>query len=530
MGRSRSLGGRISLSPVATDRYPMPDLNADLSLFNLNNRGANGSLQTARNTYNQLLTDMNWGSASFPDTPVMLSVSSQNLANGDRQEGDRLIDSNRNNFDGGSKFSNYYLANDRSALTVSGTVDYGWGTVDFEDTKGFTSLTFLGSMETPYRSRSGSAYGYSDHLYFVRNGNELWFTTPLEKGAQKVFTFDRNPNGPTIQAIYERGANQLVVETNEGAKSLTFFAQVDPTSALQNGNYRALKDLAWEIGGAALAKEVVIPEFDTTGWSIKGIRDYDGDGDVDIFWRNNSSGQGVFWQMNGLKFEKGVLAGPQADYNGWQIRGFGDFDRDGDQDMFWQHYSGLNVIWEMQGLNFKSGSLLPNTTKDWYFSGIGNFNGDRNLEILWRNANGTLVTWEVEGFKLKSGTVSPINVAGWSVQSVTDFDNDGDSDILWRSDNGITMVLWEMQSGQFKAGALLPVIGLSNANYRASYGSNLAYVDISDSQPRYGGQFDVNGDGKLDIWWKSQFTGLREAWTFKRNSQNILDYAGTLTK
>jgi ELWxxDGT repeat protein len=39
----------------------MPDLNADVSLFNLNNRGANASLQTARNTYNQLLTDMNWG-------------------------------------------------------------------------------------------------------------------------------------------------------------------------------------------------------------------------------------------------------------------------------------------------------------------------------------------------------------------------------------------------------------------------------------------------------------------------------------
>jgi hypothetical protein len=39
----------------------MPDLNADVSLFNVNNRGPNASLQTARNTYNQLLTDMNWG-------------------------------------------------------------------------------------------------------------------------------------------------------------------------------------------------------------------------------------------------------------------------------------------------------------------------------------------------------------------------------------------------------------------------------------------------------------------------------------
>jgi hypothetical protein len=516
----------------------MPDLNADVSLFNVNNRGPNASLQTARNTFNQLLTDMNWGSYS-PALPVMISVSSRNFANGDRQEGDRLIDSSRNNFNEGSKFSNYYLATDRSALTVRGLTDYGWGTVDFEDTKGFTSLSFLGAMETPYRSQSESAYGYSNYLYFVRNGNELWFTTPSEKGAQKVFTFDRNPNGPTIQAIYERGANQLVVKTNEGVKSLTFYAQVDPTSALQNSNYRALKDLAWEIGGEALAKEVVIPEFDTNGWSINGIRDYDGDGDVDIFWRNDASGQGVFWQMNGLKFEKGLLAGPQGNYSDWTVNGFGDFDRDGDQDMFWHNnVSGLNVLWEMQGLNYKSGTILPSTANsDWFFSGIGNFNGDRNLEVLWRNRDGTLVTWEIQDFKLKSGKVLSTNVGninvGWSVQAVADFDNDGDSDILWTNSESKVMVLWEMQSGQLKDGALLPLSrdfgalnerGVMIRTSSSRDGFSLVY------EPKYGGQLDINGDGKLDIWWKSPLTGRREAWTFKRNSQNILSYAGTLIK
>jgi ELWxxDGT repeat protein len=425
---------------------------------------------------------------------------------------------------GGRNSLRHYLDPNRSALVQ--TLDLpppAWVIADFQDTNGYSTLSHLGAIF--------GDYGQPQGIYFVRNNDELWYTPYAyeSQGVQKLFSTNRAVSGSTIEGLYNIGGDQLILMTSEGVRSVQITHKADPTIALANGDYRALKDLAREIGGEALAKDVVIPEFDTTGWSIKGIRDYDGDGDVDIFWRNNTSGQGVFWQMNGLKFERGLLVGPQADYNGWEVRSFGDFDRDGDQDMFWQHYSGLNVIWEMQGLNFKSGSLLPNTTKDWYFSGIGNFNGDRNLEILWRNANGTLVTWEIEGFKLKSGAVLPINVAGWSVQSVNDFDNDGDSDILWRSDDESTMVLWEMQSGQFKAGALLPSTSrFGESDERMSPTASRAIYGVK--KPRYGGQLDIDGDGKLDIWWQSSVTGRREAWTFKRNSQNILDYAGTLTK
>jgi ELWxxDGT repeat protein len=405
-----------------------------------------------------------------------------------------------------------------------------FGLIDFYGNgENFNVLGNLGEISLPIKSFDGSTNGdRASLIYFVRNFKEVWLANTAG-GAQKLVTVSNDRN-ESIQGVYALN-EQLIVMTNKRTSAVSVTAKVDPIQKLLAGNYRGLKDLAGEIGGNALAQEVIIPEFDTKGWSIHGIRDYDGDGDVDIFWRNDRSGQGLFWQMNGLKFEKGVLAGPQADYGGWEVRSFGDFDRDGDQDIFWQHYSGLNVIWEMQGLNFKSGSLLPNTTKDWYFSGIGNFNGDRNLEMLWRNANGTLVTWEIQDFKLKSGAISSINVGGWSVQSISDFDNDGDSDILWRNDDSITMVLWEMQSGQFKAGALLPVIDqLRNPQGdEVSYRSMLEY-DPSRFKPRYGGQFDVNGDGKSDIWWRSLITGRREAWTLKRDGQNILNYAETLIR
>jgi ELWxxDGT repeat protein len=429
---------------------------------------------------------------------------------------------------GGRNTLRHYLDPNRSALVQ--TLDLpppAWVIADFQDTNGYSTLSHLGAIF--------GDYGQPQGIYFVRNNDELWYTPYAyeSQGVQKLFSTNRAVSGSTIEGLYKIGGDQLILMTSAGMRSVKITSEPDPTIELTNGNYRALRDLAREIGGEALAKEVVIPEFDTTGWSINGIRDYDGDGDVDIFWRHNASGQGVFWQMNGLKFEKGVIAGPQGDYSQWQVKGFGDFDRDGDQDIFWQHSSGLNVIWEMQGLKFKSGTVLPTTpTTDWYFSGIGNFNGDRNLEVLWRNREGTLVTWEIEGFKLKSGKVLSPNVGnsdtiGWYVQAVTDFDNDGDSDILWRNSKSEITVLWEMQGGQYKTGALLPATSSFGGFDERLSPSRPGY---SLNKPRYGGQLDIDGDGKLDIWWQSPITGRREAWTFKRDSQNILSYAGTLTK
>jgi FG-GAP-like repeat len=457
----------------------------------------------------------------------------------DRQGAYGLEASNTSNLSHSRDYQNYYLDSSRSALVNKainpGVADYV--EVDFQD--GYPSLSHLGYIDLPLQSHTQTVpTGRGiNQMYFVHKQQEIWLTPGGGEGAQKIFGFEDSPAVPTINGIYKLGRDQLILMTSQGVKSLKITAQADPTIELTKGNYRALKDLAWEIGGAALAKEVVIPEFDTTGWSIHGIRDYDGDGDVDIFWRNNASGQGVFWQMNGLKFEKGVIAGPQGDYSQWQVKGFGDFDRDGDQDIFWQNSNGLNVIWEMQGLKFKSGTILPTTPiTDWYFSGIGNFNGDRNLEVLWRNRDGTLVTWEIQDFKLKSGQILPINVGkdyeGWSVQAVTDFDNDGDSDILWRNSGSKLVVMWEMQAGQLKTGTVLGSVkrfGLEeerNVNHDAS----LVYRSAYDASIRYGGQVDIDGDGRLDIWWKAPETGRREAWRLKSRSTGNISYAETITR
>jgi FG-GAP-like repeat len=641
----------------------MPDLNADISLFNLNNRGANASLQTARNTYNQLLTDMNWGGvvasvSTFVIPQVtQLKTTNQNIDeaiavrvpwnNSSReqlfyttQEQNPLTANNavrlwitdgsvggtielsailtNNNpsqqrfdiintaYDQNSGFSPVYFTRERSNGSSSGLAQphtlelwrsngtttgtelvQTWTQISNTNnsrvtaiaaaqsivgvTQGInperlqtnhqlaqaynsnqvTSFSNVYSRNTPYSISGGQfnvnpyrtvvdfgsdrlanlgdvgipLYGLGESVahvgrteqFFVRNDHEIWLH--YDPVAEKLLTVDGK-----IQAAYSID-NRVIVVTDQGLTAIELKIRIDPISSLLSSEYRALKELAREIGGETLAKEVVIPTFDTTGWRIDGIRDYDGDGDVDIFWRNNASGQGLFWQMNGLSFEKGVLAGPAGDYTDWQVRGFADFDRDGDQDMLWQNSAGLTVIWKMRGLSYESGSVIATApASDWYFSGIGNFNGDRNLEILWRNRDGTLVTWEIQDFKLKSGTTLSINVGaiettGWYVQAVTDFNKDGTSDILWNNSQG-SMVLWEMQAGQFKTGTLLPPI----QNIGFDKQRNILF-----NRDEYGGQLDIDGDGNLDIWWRSPDTNDRQAWTFKQASKG-LQYAKTLSK
>lgn len=453
--------------------------------------------------------------------------------NTDRQGAYGSQASNTTNVFNSLKYESYYIPFNESAVVRGND---GERIVAFQD--GGNTLTQLGYVDVPFQSYGqapSTTTPESERAYFVRNiGNqrEIWLTNADTNGAQKIATFDNGQSGTS--QVYKLGRDRLIVITYEGLKSLKITAKPDPTIALTNGNYRVLKDLAWEIGGAALAQEVVLPEIDTTGWSIKGIRDYDGDGDVDIFWRNQVSGQGVFWQMNGLRFEKGLIIGPQANYSNWEVRGFGDFDQDGDQDIFWQNSSGVNVIWEMQGLNFKSGTLLFTTpTNDWSFGGIGNFNADRNLEVLWRNRDGTIVTWEIQDFKIKSGKAIAFNpdFKDWTIQAIKDFDNDGDSDILWS--NSRDVYITTVQEGHITGGSGLGPINRFGIEEQSniSYTAAPAYRSTFDRPVKYGGLADIDGDGRFDIWWNAPAVGQREAWRVAADQVgNKISYRGRLTR
>jgi hypothetical protein len=111
--------------------------------------------------------------------------------------------------------------------------------------------------------------------------------------------------------------------------------------------------------------------------------DFNSDANVDILWRNYSTGQNRVWLMNGVSLSQEVSLDSQADLN-WRMVATGDFDSDGKVDILWRNYSnGQNRVWLMNGTAY-SNSVTLNSVADanWRIAGTGDFNGDGKVDIL----------------------------------------------------------------------------------------------------------------------------------------------------
>ena len=96
-----------------------------------------------------------------------------------------------------------------------------------------------------------------------------------------------------------------------------------------------------------------------TGTRVGAVSgDIDGDGKPDILWQNQVTGQLTVWLMNGTTMAQGLWLTPSAvpDTN-WKIAGVADFNGDGDPDILWQNQvTGQLTVWLMNGTTHGAGS------------------------------------------------------------------------------------------------------------------------------------------------------------------------------
>ena len=84
---------------------------------------------------------------------------------------------------------------------------------------------------------------------------------------------------------------------------------------------------------------------------MRGLADINRDGHNDIVWQHPQSGELYVWSMNGTTPTTGAPLNPGrvSDIN-WQLRGLADFNGDGHVDLLWHHQTTGDVsVWYMNG-------------------------------------------------------------------------------------------------------------------------------------------------------------------------------------
>ncbi|MGI0486044.1 DUF4347 domain-containing protein [Pantanalinema rosaneae CENA516] len=201
----------------------------------------------------------------------------------------------------------------------------------------------------------------------------------------------------------------------------------------------------------------------------------------------------------------------------WQVVATDDFNQDGFSDLLWRNsVTGRNMMWLMQGDRLLAARPLQDVTDvNWQVGGTGDFNGDGKVDMLWRHyQTGATGVWLMNGLSLVQAVgidgVAPVTDVRWQIVGTGDFNGDGKVDMLWRHNQTGATGVWLMNGTKF-----VQAVGFTGV------------APITDVNWRIAGVKDFNADGKVDLLWRHQRSGVNGIWLM--DGTNFLTAQGILS-
>ncbi len=391
--------------------------------------------------------------------------------------------------------ANRVYRNDGGALILGWTAnneqnEWTWA-VAWADADGDGDLELFAGNDSAYLGHSSRLYGNQNGL-FTRSGT-AWDTSPVLTSYCLAWG-DWDGDGDLDLAVGSASYN-YVYQNNGGVLGLAWTsAEADDTRSLAWGDWDGDGDLDLAVGnyGSSLAQPNRV--YENTGgnlvlaWtSADGRRttavawgDWDGDGDLDLFAANTASTGAPNVLYENVGGNPPLNSNPvwvSAESDTSQAVAWGDWDNDVDLDLAVANSTGPNRLYENISNTLVSVLEFGAADNSWSLA-WGDVNGDGDLDLavgnynqpnrLYENISDTLT------LVMTTTEVDNTRCLAWG-----DVDGDGDLDLAVANAGSQANRLYLNVGGTLGAGAAW------------------SSVDVSDSRSLAWG--DVDGDGDLDL-------------------------------
>lgn len=263
------------------------------------------------------------------------------------------------------------------------------------------------------------------------------------------------------------------------------------------------------------------------GWQVTG-GDLDGDGDNDLIWRNAAREETHLWFMeDGQQIDAGLV--PANASARWKIIGTGDFDVDGDEEIFWfDRLLGRCAIWDIIHVQGQPELWLgPSTTyagwvpnRDWAPFAVQEITSvHEGPEILWGNMDTGAVAIRMR-YRDNPGYVEHAMYAqtpsgerveageAWLPRHQGDLDANGRrDDIFWHNQETGDTAVWRMHLNVLIQSDVVRFEGApANTNYTP--------VGVGHFSPdTESGQSEVH---HANVFWRQNLTHNTVSWQMDR--------------